>query len=85
MSGIKRSLIVAGATAAAIGLSVGLLGLAPKSTVSAADIKVADPTSIVMIVNRDSNELSYMDIKTQKIIGRTFLGNNVNPHGDDVA
>ena len=80
MSGIKRSLIVAGATAAAIGLSVGLLGLAPKSTVSAADIKVADPTSIVMIVNRDSNELSYMDIKTQKIIGRTFLGNNVNPH-----
>ena len=80
MSGIKRSLIVAGATAAAIGLSVGLLGLAPKSTVSAADIKVADPTSIVMIVNRDSNELSYIDIKTQKIIGRTFLGNNVNPH-----
>jgi YVTN family beta-propeller protein len=80
MSGIKRSLIVAGATAAVIGLSVGLLGLAPESAVSAADIKVADPTSIVMIVNRDSNDLAFMDIKTQKIIGRTFLGNNVNPH-----
>src|SRR5678816_4653820 len=79
MSGIKRSLIVAGAIATVIGLSVGLLALEPKS-VSAADIKVADPTSIVMIVNRDSNDLSFMDIKTQKIIGRTFLGNNVNPH-----
>src|SRR6187397_2726240 len=80
MSGIKRSLIGAGVTAAAVGLSVGLLGLVPESSVSAADVKVSDPTSIVMIVNRDSNDLSYMDIKTQKIIGRTFLGNNVNPH-----
>ena len=76
MSGIKRSLIGAGVTAAAVGLSVGLLGLVPESSVSAADVKVSDPTSIVMIVNRDSNDLSYMDIKTQKIIGRTFLGNN---------
>jgi YVTN family beta-propeller protein len=80
MSGIKRSLIVAGVTAAVVAGSVGLLGLAPKAVVSAADIKVADPTSIVMIVNRDSNDLAFMDIKTKKIVGRTFLGNNVNPH-----
>src|SRR5262245_64867219 len=80
MSTIKRSLVFGGVTAAAIAFSVGLLGLEPKAVVRAADIKVSDPTSIVMIVNRDSNELSYMDIKTQKIIGRTFLGNNVNPH-----
>jgi len=45
-----------------------------------ADIKVADPTSVVMIVNRDSNDIAFMDIKTKKIVGRTFLGNNVNPH-----
>ena len=46
----------------------------------AATVKVADPTSVVMIVNRDSNEIAFMDIKTKKIVGKTFLGNNVNPH-----
>src|SRR5213593_4701751 len=46
----------------------------------AVDVKVADPTSVVMIVNRDSNEIAFMDIKTKKIVGKTFLGNNVNPH-----
>jgi YVTN family beta-propeller protein len=80
MSRIKRSLVFGGVTVGAIAFSVGLLGLEPKAVVRAADIKVSDPTSIVMIVNRDSNDLSFMDIKTQKIIGRTFLGNNVNPH-----
>ena len=77
MSGIKRSLIGAGVTAAAVGLSVGLLGLVPESSVSAADVKVSDPTSIVMIVNRDSNDLSYMDIKTQKIIAHPDLTKSV--------
>ena len=33
-----------------------------------------------MIVNRDSNEIAFMDIKTKKMVGKTFLGNNVNPH-----
>jgi YVTN family beta-propeller protein len=46
----------------------------------AAVVKVADPTSVVMIVNRDSNEIAFMDIKTKKLVGKTFLGNNVNPH-----
>src|ERR687883_1959551 len=46
----------------------------------AAEVKVADPTTVVMIVNRDSNEIAFMDIKTKKIVGKTFLGNNVNPH-----
>jgi DNA-binding beta-propeller fold protein YncE len=46
----------------------------------AATVKVADPTSVVMIVNRDSNEIAFMDIKTKKMVGKTFLGNNVNPH-----
>src|SRR4051794_12247161 len=44
----------------------------------AADVK--DPTSYVMIVNRDSNDITFMDIKTRKVVGKTFLGNNVNPH-----
>src|SRR5262245_48172056 len=43
-------------------------------------VKITDPTSVVMIVNRDSNDLGFMDIKTKKVIGRVFLGNNVNPH-----
>ena len=41
---------------------------------------IPDPTAVVIIVNRDSNEIAFMDIKSQKIIAKTFLGNNVNPH-----
>ena len=52
----------------------------PAHALRAADVKVTDPTSVVMIVNRDSNEIAFMDIKTKKIVGKTFLGNNVNPH-----
>ena len=80
MSRTKRLLAVTGLAAAVTGLSVGLLGIAPRSVVRAADVKVADPTSVVMIVNRDSNDIAFMDIKTKKIVGKTFLGNNVNPH-----
>jgi len=43
-------------------------------------VLVPDPTKVVMIVNRDSNEIAFMDIATKKIVGKTFLGNNVNPH-----
>src|SRR6058998_1377588 len=69
-----RGMILAGTVALAAGAaSVGLrLGAAP--------VKVADPTSVVMIVNRDSNDIAFMDIKTKTIVGKTFLGNNVNPH-----
>src|SRR5438046_8112277 len=54
--------------------------LAGTATLAQQDVKIADPRSVVMIVNRDSNDLAFMDIKTTKIIGRVFLGNNVNPH-----
>jgi len=57
--------------AAAIALAAG---------VRAQDVKITDPTSVVMIVNRDSNDIAFMDIKSRTIVGRTFLGNNVNPH-----
>jgi len=43
-------------------------------------VKITDPTSVVMIVNRDSNDIGFMDIKTKKMVGSVFLGNNVNPH-----
>jgi YVTN family beta-propeller protein len=43
-------------------------------------VKISDPTSVVMIVNRDSNDIAFMDIKTKKMVGSVFLGNNVNPH-----
>src|ERR1051325_7153228 len=49
-------------------------------TLNAAVVKVPDPTKVVMIVNRDSNEIAFMDIDTKKMVGKTFLGNNVNPH-----
>jgi len=62
------------------GLVAVAAGAAATAAVRAAEVKVTDPASIVLIVNRDSNDIAYMDIKTKKIIGRTFLGNNVNPH-----
>jgi len=44
------------------------------------DVKITDPTSVVLIVNRDSNDIAFMDIATNKLVGSAFLGNNVNPH-----
>ena len=62
------------------GAILGLVATAASYTLTAADIKLADPASVVMIVNRDSNDISFMDIKTHKMVGKVFLGNNVNPH-----
>jgi YVTN family beta-propeller protein len=45
-----------------------------------ANVKVPDITKVVVIVNRDSNDISFMDIATRRILGKTFLGNNANPH-----
>jgi YVTN family beta-propeller protein len=56
------------------------VALASSASMAQQDVKISDPTSVVMIVNRDSNDLAFMDIKTKKIIGRVFLGTNVNPH-----
>jgi len=78
MSNTKRYLTLAGLTVVALGASAALLGVTP--AVPAAQVKVTDPTSVVMIVNRDSNDIAFMDIKSKKIVGKTFLGNNVNPH-----
>jgi len=55
-------------------------GMKMSSTPASGETIISDPTSVVMIVDRDSNDIAFMDIKTKKIIGRTFLGNNVNPH-----
>lgn len=48
--------------------------------VAGREVKVTDPTSVVLIVNRDSNDIAFMDIATKKLVGSAFLGNNVNPH-----
>src|SRR5437867_11496935 len=53
--------------------------LAGTATLAQQDVKIADPTSVVMIVHRDSNDLAFLDIKATGISGRVFLGNNVNP------
>jgi len=49
-------------------------------SLEAQGVKISDPTSVVMIVNRDSNDIAFMDIKTKQMVGKVFLGNNVNPH-----
>lgn len=46
----------------------------------AQEVKISDPTSVLLIVNRDSNDLAFMDLETREMIGTVFLGNNVNPH-----
>jgi len=43
-------------------------------------IVIKDPRSVCVIVNRDSNDIAFMDLKTKKIIGKVFLGKWVNPH-----
>jgi len=60
-----------------LALSFGSLVLADSA---AKEIKITDPAKVVVIVNRDSNDIAFMDIDTNKLIGRVFLGKNVNPH-----
>src|SRR5262245_54858060 len=67
--------LLAGGFAAAIAALVGTVVQA-----QAPAVKVTDPTSVVMIVNRDSNEIAFMDVKSHQLVGKVFLGNNVNPH-----
>jgi YVTN family beta-propeller protein len=67
--------LLAGGFTAAIAALVGTVVQA-----QAPAVLVTDPTTVVMIVNRDSNEIGFMDMKTKKIIKNVFLGNNVNPH-----
>src|SRR5215813_13012534 len=74
MRNVKRILILL-----IVALVVGAASFT-RATLSAAVVKVPDPTKVVMIVNRDSNEIAFMDIASKKIVGKTFLGNNVNPH-----
>ena len=74
MTHVFRRLLAGGCAAAAVAL-VGTVVQA-----QAPGVKVTDPTSVVMIVNRDSNEIGFMDVKTKQMVGKVFLGNNVNPH-----
>jgi YVTN family beta-propeller protein len=62
------------------GTVVAAAGAAAAVGLEAQGVKIADPTSVVMIVNRDSNDIAFMDIKSKKMVGSVFLGNNVNPH-----
>ena len=63
-----------------IGFTLAVIVSALGTGLTAQDVKVTDPRSVLMIVNRDSNDIGFMDLKSRKMIGRTFLGNNVNPH-----
>src|ERR1700752_2684640 len=75
MRSAKRLLLVGGLIAL-----VGGSFTSVRLPAQQAPVKVTDPATVVLIVARDSNEIVYMNIKDNSIIGRTFLGNNVNPH-----
>jgi len=66
--------------AAEVAVLAAVIGAAAATGAAAQGVKITDPTSVVIIVNRDSNEIAFMDRNSRKIIGKTFLGNNVNPH-----
>jgi YVTN family beta-propeller protein len=70
----NRRRVIAGLTFIVAGVAAVAAGL------QAQGVKITDPASVVMIVNRDSNDIGFMDIKTHKMVGSVFLGNNVNPH-----
>src|SRR5919205_1118774 len=74
MRNVKRILILL-----IMALIVGAASFT-RATLSAAVVKVPDPTKVVMIVDRDSNEIAFMDTKSKGMVGKVFLGNNVNPH-----
>ncbi len=74
MRNAKRLLILSATSLAAY------IAAATTVPLGAAVVKVQDPRTVVMIVNRDSNDIAFMDITTKKIVGKAFLGNNVNPH-----
>jgi YVTN family beta-propeller protein len=57
-----------------VGVALATAGLAAQA------VKISDPTSAAIVVIRDSNEIGFLDIKTNKMIGTVFLGNNANPH-----
>ena len=63
-----------------LGLALASCLAASGSEILAQEVKISDPTSILLIVNRDSNDLTFMDLASRKIVGKVFLGNNVNPH-----
>ena len=44
------------------------------------EVIIKDPRSVAVVVNRDSNDISFMDLKTKKNVGKVFLGKWVNPH-----
>ena len=78
---IRNALAVLGALGFCVALHAAeKMSMPMPATPGSGKVLVSDPTSVVMIVNRDSNEIAFMDIKTKRLVGKTFLGNNVNPH-----
>ena len=75
----KTGRLLAGVSVAALASTIATVAVGAQAPANPA-IKITDPTSVVMIVNRDSNDIAFMDIKTKMLVGKVFLGNNVNPH-----
>lgn len=60
-------------------LLVGLL-LLQLPALAEPEIKIPDPSRVVVIVNRDSNDIAFLDMDRNELVGRVYLGKNVNPH-----
>src|SRR5262245_65712249 len=76
----RKSMFSAKRLMVVFGVVIVVAGALSSAGLPVGEVKVTYPASVVLIVDRDSNEIVFMDIKTNKIVSRTFLVNNVNPH-----
>ncbi len=56
------------------------LFLLPLQSFAEDKVIIKDPRSVCLIVNRDSNDIGFMDLKTRRVIGNVSLGKWANPH-----
>lgn len=50
------------------GLAVTICGVLSDPGSLAKEVKIDDPTSVLLIVNRDSNDLAFMDLETRELV-----------------
>lgn len=59
---------------------ITLFIMLPGATFGSDSKKSFDPKSVVFVTNRDSSDVTVIDMKTDKIIERIAIGNFANPH-----
>jgi len=61
-------------------LSIPSMGWSAGNTAGPMNLSAYDPTSLVFVTNRDSNDVSVVDTQTDRVLGSIPLGNFSNAH-----